>query len=139
MIGSPLPSASRAQISPEKLRDYVLNPRHPDGSHKARVFLAALGITQAEWENLRAQILVGVQAAPVVGEREDRHGTRYEVTVGIVGRDGREARVTTAWFAATVDDAPQAGVRLRRCGLRLTGSIIERACLNAPRFSTTWP
>lgn len=107
MIGSQLPHASRTVVAPEKLRDYVLNPRHSDGSHKARVFLAVLGIGQADWEDLRAQILARVQTSPVVNERADRYGTRYEVTVDMTGRDGRRARVTTAWFAATENDAPR--------------------------------
>jgi len=107
MIGSPLPNVSRAEISPAKLRDYALNPRHPDGAHKARVFLAALGIGQADWEALKAQLLAGIETAPVVGEREDEHGMRYEVIVDVLGLNGRRAPVTTAWFAATASDGPR--------------------------------
>jgi hypothetical protein len=49
MSGRKLPNAEGAEVPPAKLRDYVLNPRHPDGAHKARVFASALGITQADW------------------------------------------------------------------------------------------
>jgi hypothetical protein len=107
MIGSPMPNASRAQISPAKLRDYVLNPHHPRGAHKARVFVAALSIGRADWADLMAQPLAGARTAPVVSERADHHRTRYEVSIDILGRNGRRAPVTTAWFAVTTDNAPR--------------------------------
>ena len=46
-----LPNAHKAVVDIKKLRDYSLNPNHPVGKHKARVFKAALGITlkNAEW------------------------------------------------------------------------------------------
>lgn len=103
MIGSPIPNASLAEVPPAKLRDYALNPNHPDGVHKARVFLSALGIARAGWEYLAEQLLSGVLVSPVVGEKRDRHGTRYEVAIDVLGRNGRTLAVTTAWFA--VDDA----------------------------------
>jgi hypothetical protein len=39
-----------------KLEDYCLNPLHPEGRHKARVFESALGITRANAEILRSAI-----------------------------------------------------------------------------------
>jgi ribosomal protein L16/L10AE len=46
-----LPNSHKAVVKIEKLRDYSLNPNHPVGKHKARVFQAALGttLTEAEW------------------------------------------------------------------------------------------
>lgn len=46
-----LPNLEHAVIDIEKLRAYVLNPLHPEGRHKARVFLAALGVSadDATW------------------------------------------------------------------------------------------
>ena len=46
-----LPNAPRAVVDIAKLRDYSLNPKHPEGKHKARVFAAALdlGIADATW------------------------------------------------------------------------------------------
>lgn len=37
-----LPNAENAVVSIEKLRDYSLNPNHPEGKHKARAFLEKL-------------------------------------------------------------------------------------------------
>ena len=39
-----LPNADRAMIDLAKLRDYCLNPLHPEGKHTARVFAAVLNI-----------------------------------------------------------------------------------------------
>jgi hypothetical protein len=41
-----LPNGDRADLG-TKLEDYVLNPRHREGRHKARLFESALGITLA--------------------------------------------------------------------------------------------
>ncbi|WP_367268233.1 DUF6883 domain-containing protein [uncultured Thiohalocapsa sp.] len=38
-----LPNADQAAVDLDKLRGYCLNPAHPRGRHKARVFAAALG------------------------------------------------------------------------------------------------
>jgi hypothetical protein len=34
-----LPNAEKAVVDIVKLRDYSLNPHHPEGKHKARAFL----------------------------------------------------------------------------------------------------
>ena len=51
-----LPNCHKAVVEIEKLRDYSLNPNHPVGKHKARVFRAALGISleDADWLRERA-------------------------------------------------------------------------------------
>ena len=54
-----LPGAERAIVDIAKLRDYCLDPHHPRGRHKARVFASALGLTQADAEILREALLAG--------------------------------------------------------------------------------
>ena len=54
---SKLPHAERAVVDLTKLRDYSLNPQHHVGKHKARVFLAALGVTLDDAEWLRQTVL----------------------------------------------------------------------------------
>ncbi|MGC2661406.1 MAG: DUF6883 domain-containing protein [Bryobacteraceae bacterium] len=41
----------------EKLRDYCLNPAHPRGRHKARVFASTLRLLQGHAEWLKAKLL----------------------------------------------------------------------------------
>jgi len=44
-----LPNGARADLG-TKIEDYVLNPRHWEGRHKARVFESVLGISLANQE-----------------------------------------------------------------------------------------
>jgi hypothetical protein len=52
-----LPNSHKAVVEIQKLRNYSLNPNHPVGKHKARVFRAALGITLKDTEWLRERAL----------------------------------------------------------------------------------
>jgi hypothetical protein len=52
-----LPGGANAIVEISKLRDYCLDPRHPRGRHKARVFLTALDLSQGEAEFLRNALL----------------------------------------------------------------------------------
>ena len=52
-----IPHAENATVDIRKLRDYCLNPEHPEGKHKARLFVAALGMTEADAEPLRDALL----------------------------------------------------------------------------------
>jgi hypothetical protein len=67
-----LPRARDAVIPTEKLVAYALDPDHPRGRHKARVFAAALGIGKSDWKYLRDQILEAVVDADVRGTRITR-------------------------------------------------------------------
>ena len=42
------PNGVRAVVDIEKLRDYCLSAQHPEGRHKARVFLSVLGMASAD-------------------------------------------------------------------------------------------
>lgn len=91
-----LPNADRAIVPVEKLRDYSLNAAHPEGKHKARVFVASLGFTKADAEKLRELILAALlthEAAPGVS---DEHGTRYKVDFETHGLRG-PVTIRTAW------------------------------------------
>ncbi len=64
--------AHLAVIPAEKLVRYALDPAHPRGCHKARVFSAALDIGREDWRYLREQLYGGVLDAPVRGMRITR-------------------------------------------------------------------
>jgi hypothetical protein len=51
-----LPNGDAAIVELPKLEQYCLNPTHPYGRHKARVFRAALGMTKADARELRAAL-----------------------------------------------------------------------------------
>jgi hypothetical protein len=48
---------TNAFVDVAKLRDYALNPNHPEGRHKTRVFSASLGIDQSNADWLAQAIL----------------------------------------------------------------------------------
>jgi Domain of unknown function (DUF4926) len=47
-------------IDERKVRDYLLNPLHARGGHKARMFAAALGHQRADFQDLIVQIRSGI-------------------------------------------------------------------------------
>lgn len=96
-----LPRAADAEIPEDKLRDYALDPEHPTGRHKARVFASTLGIGQADWPFLRDQILERVASSPVTAIRpKPPYGDEYEVRIQIEGCNGETHPVITGWLVA---------------------------------------
>ena len=82
----------------EKLVGYALDPAHPGGGHKARVFSSALGIGRADWRFLADQLVEGVVEAPVRGTRVTPFGVLYDVVVLVDGLNGATAPVATIWI-----------------------------------------
>jgi hypothetical protein len=92
-----LPNLDRAHIDIAKLTGYVLNPNHPEGRHKARVFLSALGVGASGGQWLAEALLAAVRDGAAEVQAETKWGTIYRVDVEIV-RGRRCARVRTAWL-----------------------------------------
>jgi hypothetical protein len=74
-----LPANENAIVELSKPRDYCLNPSHPRGRHKARVFLSALGLTQIDAGFLRAALIQAAREADAVEGTTDQYGDRYTV------------------------------------------------------------
>lgn len=92
-----LPNAEFAIVPMEKLTDYVLNPEHPIGKHKAIVFEAILGITMADANYLRDKIIEAVMTQDAKPTRHDEFGQRYKIEFEME-RNGYTATVLTAWI-----------------------------------------
>jgi hypothetical protein len=60
-----------------KLREYCLNPHHPQGRHKARVFMTTLGMTAADAKELQAAILAAARSGTAFEKKTDIYGRRY--------------------------------------------------------------
>ena len=105
-----LPNAKNAAVDIRKLRDYCLNPNHPEGKHKARVFLGKLGITKKDSEWLRQRILEGVLLFEAVEEEPIEFGRRFVVDLPISIGEGivlSTALVRTAWIIRQGEDFPR--------------------------------
>ncbi len=92
-----VPNADRAVVDIRKLRDYSLSPTHRTGKHKARVFLAALGMTANDAESLRRALLQAVRENEADLGLQDDFGQRYQVDFLLEWR-GRQAMIRSAWI-----------------------------------------
>ena len=101
-----LPNSEIAIVDLAKLRDYCLDPRHPRGRHKARVFESALGITQDESEHLQSLIQSGVTTAKTIQGASDEYGDRFTCDFDI-SYMGRSALIRTAWIIKCGEDFPR--------------------------------
>lgn len=100
-----LPNGTRAVIDIEKLRDYCLSTQHPEGRHKARVFLSALEITSSDADKLREILLIAAVNNEALITGTDQYGCRYVLDV-LVTWKCREAIVRSAWIIKTNEDFP---------------------------------
>ena len=109
-----LPNADNAVVDLAKLRDYCLNPKHPRGRHKARVFADNPGITAEDAELLRQAILEAAFASEDAAlGKKDGFGRRYLLDFSMTGSKGA-AMVRSLWIVRTDEDFP----RLATCYVR---------------------
>ena len=101
-----LPNANQVIVDIRKLKDYCLEPLHPRGKHKARVFERALNLTQRNAEELREEILRRVPYEEALLGEGDDYGKRYVVDFEYI-RGGRRARIRTCWILRTGETAPR--------------------------------
>ena len=101
-----LPYLDRAQISPAKVRDYLLNPEHAVGRPKAR-FFTSLGFTRESWASLHAALL----AHAAVGEAQvltpGPFGQKYLIRGNILGPNGVSAPVVAVWILPDLETGPR--------------------------------
>lgn len=92
-----LPNSHKAIVEIEKIRDYSLNPNHPVGKHKARVFKAALGITLEEAGWLRERALEAVLSDDARVEPPSVFGDK-DVIDSVLEFGGLSATVRFCWI-----------------------------------------
>ena len=93
-----LPNVGNATINPKKLTGYALNPNHPVGGNKAKVFNSALGYNQSNADDLMKQIYKKLPNSEAVLGTADVYGQRYTVDIPITGPNGNTVNVRTAWI-----------------------------------------
>lgn len=101
-----MPGADRAVVDIAKLRDYCLNPKHPRGRHKARVFSDKLGLTAEDAGVLQSALLAAAREEVVIPGESDRFGRRFVVELLMEGPRGR-ATVRSAWIVLAGEDFPR--------------------------------
>jgi hypothetical protein len=101
-----LPNCDHAVVDIAKLRDYCLNPHHPRGRHKARVFATALGLSADQAAILQNALLEAAQNTEAVATDQDEYGQRYLVEFTMTGPAG-QALVRSSWIVRTGEDFPR--------------------------------
>ena len=101
-----LPNGEHAIVDLAKLRDYCLDPMHPRGRHKARVFAAALGLYADHSEHVRELLLRAAQTEEVAAIDQDAYGQRYSLDFILIGLTG-QAMVRSSWIIRDGEDFPR--------------------------------
>lgn len=101
-----IPNAHRAIIDTHKLSGYVLNPQHPQGKHKARVFEAVLGLTKADTNTLHDALQIAVQSREALVTESDSYGVRYQIDFEMITDTGT-AEIRSGWIIRTGEDFPR--------------------------------
>ncbi len=101
-----LPNGDRADLG-TKLEDYVQNPRHREGRHKARVFESILDITLVKSDVLRQAMLSAAKnsddAEPL---GNNGHGEVYILRFLLETEKGN-APVLSVWIIRDGEDFPR--------------------------------
>jgi hypothetical protein len=100
-----LPHGERAVVDVGKLQEYCLNPQHPRGRNKARVF-ASFGIRQADTEQLRTALLAAATSAEARPGIANPWGQRYIVDFDYI-HVGREVRIRSSWIIRIGEELPR--------------------------------
>lgn len=102
-----LPNGSNAVVDIEKIRDYCLSAEHPEGRHKARVFLSALGMMASDAAGLRCLLLSDAKNSnEAMMMSADKYGCRYLID-SVLSWVSRTAPVRSAWIVKSGEDFPR--------------------------------
>lgn len=102
-----IPNVEEAFINPDKLTKYALNPDHPVGANKARVFESALGYNLSNSDDLMKQVFEKLPMCDAVPGTVDVYGARYTVDIPITGPNGNTANVRTGWIIKAGSSIPE--------------------------------
>ncbi|MGG6296679.1 DUF6883 domain-containing protein [Leptolyngbya sp. AN02str] len=101
-----LPNVDAAVIDLDKLRNYSLNPQHPRGKHKARLFAAILGLSAEDAELLQSYIRQAIQTHRAIPTLHDEYGQRFIVDFPLT-HNTATATVRTAWNIRPTEPFPR--------------------------------
>ncbi len=101
-----IPNADKAVITPEKLRDYLLNPNHRRGATKAKLLLS-FGYSRDRWSQLESDLHeqhLTQNSEPAI---ETGFGVRYEISAPIEVPEGRSVAFRSIWQIDTGKTHPR--------------------------------
>lgn len=101
-----LPNSENALVEDAKLAGYLLNAKHPHGSHKAR-YLGRFGFTAKDLDAARHALLEHGRSHDVVRVSQTGFGPRYIVESNLKTPDGRDPCIRTIWQMDDGEVAPR--------------------------------
>ena len=101
-----LPGGDKAIVDEQKLVGYCLDPEHPRGKHKARVFAHALGFTAANANELRNILLAAAANEDATPTGSDEFGKRFVIESKATGPVG-SAVIRSSWILRADEDSPR--------------------------------
>ena len=101
-----LPNPDKAIIDERKLVGYCLNPNHPDGQHKARVFQSALGLGLEDVEVLKAALLAAVKNNDAMPDKRNVYGQKYVIDFPMAYQ-GKTATIHSVWIVRDNENLPR--------------------------------
>ena len=100
-----LPNADLAVFDIRKIADYCLNPSHPRGRHKARVFREALNLDRGDADWLKNGLLEAARSTEASLIGEDAWGAHWRLDATI-GRHEKSVVVRSIWIVRTGQSRP---------------------------------
>ena len=101
-----LPRGDQAIVDIHKIKNYCLDPLHPRGRHKARVFQAALDLQPGDAAWLRDALLAAARSAEASQLTTDAWGSQWRLDMTIE-RHGKSAVIRTIWIIRTGETVPR--------------------------------
>jgi len=113
-------------IDIRKLKEYCLNPNHPVGKHKARVFLSQLGIERSDAQWLKEKIMEKMKDIEIEWAYEDQYGKRCsaEPIIAQVFWKSRAERCATCAVALAYVPNCTDGNKMATCGSDSTFGVL---------------
>jgi hypothetical protein len=101
-----LPNPERAIVEMDKIAGYCLNPQHPDGKHKARVFKSALDLDINNALELRTALLEAVITYDAVPVASNAYGQKYIIDFPLT-RLNKQAIIHSVWIVRNNEGFPR--------------------------------
>ena len=100
-----LPNSDQAILDIRKIEDYCLNPSHPRGRHKARVFREALNLQRSDAAWLRDALLEAARVGEASEVVVDVWGSHWRLDA-MIRRHDKAVVVRTIWIVRVGENWP---------------------------------
>jgi hypothetical protein len=101
-----IPNAENTVVDLRKLLDYVLNPRHERGKHKARVFASVFGLTTNDATAFQEHLLQIVKTEHAQLAMRSDYGQIYWIDLPLTWNNVTE-NIRTTWIVRRDEDFPR--------------------------------